>query len=163
MIHFYKANKEPSSVDSYPILKIKGNQRNHGNESFSEKRILEWRKSNNSSRNWSYSFRDISTRFSWAGARRITPIDLESSQEKGWPVYDEVNAFTDRGDDIIKWDVSLAYSWNKPALRQEIKLDIQNVTNNAGVVDEYFNSATNEIEYSTQLPMFPVLMYTLQF
>jgi hypothetical protein len=106
---------------------------------------------------------NFSTRFSWAGARRITPIDLEASQERGWPVYDEANAFTERGDDIIKWDVSIAYSWNKPKLRQEFKLDIQNMTNNQGIVDEYYNSATNEIEYSTQLPMFPVLMYTIEF
>ena len=76
---------------------------------------------------------------------------------------DEQNAFSEQGDDIVKWDVSIAYSWNKPRLRQELKLEIQNATNNQGIVDEYFNSATNEIEYSTQLPMFPVLMYTLQF
>lgn len=106
---------------------------------------------------------NFSTRFSWAGARRITPVDLQASQERGWPVYDEANAYSQRGDDVIKWDVSLSYSWNKPKLRQEIKLDIQNMTNNQGIVDEYYNSATDEIEYSTQLPMFPVLMYTLEF
>ncbi len=106
---------------------------------------------------------NLNTRFSWSGARRITPVDLDSSIEMGWPVYDETNAWSERGDDVIKWDVSIAYSWNKSKIRQEIKLDIQNVTGNEAVIDEYYNSATEAIEYSTQLSMFPVLMYTLEF
>ena len=46
---------------------------------------------------------------------------------------------------------------------QELKLDIQNFTNNAAQLDQWYNSTTDKIEYSTQLPLLPVLLYTIQF
>ncbi len=105
----------------------------------------------------------LNTKVSLYGARNITPIDMESSIELGRTVWIQNEAFSEKGDDIWKVDLSLTYSWNKLNTRQELKLDIQNVLNAQGVTDEYYNNITQEIELAKQLPMFPVLMYTLEF
>ena len=105
----------------------------------------------------------LNTKLSWAGARRFTNVDLAASSELGRVVYDEHNAFSERGDDIFKWDISVSYSWNKKKTRQEINLSIQNLTNSAGDVDQYYDALTDKIETSEQLPMFPTIMYTLEF
>jgi hypothetical protein len=105
----------------------------------------------------------VSMKAMYSGGLRFTPINLEESQEEGHTVYEEQLAFTERSEPIVKLDVAASYRWNKRKTRQEIKLDIQNVTNNDATVTQYYNSLTNEIESSPQLPMFPVITYTIQF
>jgi hypothetical protein len=99
----------------------------------------------------------------YSGGLRFTPINLEESQKLGRTVYYEELAFTKRSQQVVKLDAAIAYRWNKRRTRQEIQLDIQNVTNNDALIAEYYNSLTDEIESSTQLPLFPVLTYTIQF
>ena len=52
---------------------------------------------------------------------------------------------------------------NKKKTTRELKLEVQNVTNNKGLVTEYYNSRKQEIEKSYQLPMFPVVSYRIDF
>jgi len=105
----------------------------------------------------------INAKISLIGARRFSPIDLEESREYGYTRVDESQAFTLRGDDIFIANLGISYRVNKRKISQEIKLDIQNITNNSGMVDQYYNSATDEIEYVYQLGLLPNIMYTIEF
>jgi len=105
----------------------------------------------------------INAKASLYGARNFTPIDLESSRELGRTVWLENQAFSKKGDDVWKIDLGVTYSWNRLKTRQELKLDVQNITNSQSKVDEYYNNITGEIEKSYQLPLFPVVMYTVEF
>ena len=105
----------------------------------------------------------INAKFSLAGGRWFTPIDLEASRDAGYTVVNEELAFTEKGDDIFTGNLAIAYRINNRRTSQEIKLDIQNFTNNAAQLDEWYNSTTDRLEYATQLPLLPVLMYTMQF
>lgn len=105
----------------------------------------------------------VNAKISLYGARNFTPIDLNASNELGRTVLFEDQAYSKKGDDIWKVDLGVTYSWNKSKTRQELKLDIQNLTDSQGKVDEYYNSTTEKIDNSYQMPMFPVLMYTIEF
>jgi outer membrane receptor protein involved in Fe transport len=105
----------------------------------------------------------INAKVSLIGARRFSPINLEESREYGYTRVDESRAFTLKGDDIFIVNLGIAYRINKRKTSQEIKLDIQNLTNSDGIVDQYYNSATDEIEYVHQLGMLPNIMYTIEF
>jgi hypothetical protein len=105
----------------------------------------------------------INAKVSYIGARRFSPINLEESREYGYTRVDESQAFTLRGDNIFIANLGIAYRINKRKTSQEIKLDIQNLTNNSGMVDQYYNSATDKIEYVYQLGMLPNIMYTIEF
>jgi hypothetical protein len=105
----------------------------------------------------------LNAKMSLIGARRFSPIDLEASRKKGYTVVDETRAFTLQGDDIFLANLSVSYRINKRKTSQEFKIDIQNITNNSGLVDMYYDSATDEIEYIHQLPLLPVLIYTIEF
>lgn len=105
----------------------------------------------------------INGKLSLIGARRFSPIDLEESREYGYTRVDETQAFTQKGDDIFIANLAIAYRVNRKKSSQEIKLDIQNLTNNNGMVDQYYNSATDKIEYIRQLGILPNIMYTLEF
>jgi hypothetical protein len=105
----------------------------------------------------------INSKVSLIGARRFSPINLQESREYGYTRIDETQAFTLQGDDIFIVNLGIAYRINKKRKCQEIKLDIQNVTNNNGIVDRYYNSATDKIENIHQLGILPNIMYTLEF
>ena len=105
----------------------------------------------------------INGRLSLIGARRFSPIDLEASRAKGYTVEVEEEAFTLRGDDIFLPNISITYRINKKRTSQELKLDIQNITNNQGMVDQYYDSGTDKVEKINQLAILPVIMYTIEF
>ncbi len=97
------------------------------------------------------------------GGSRYTPIDLEASIEKGDVVRDESNPFSAKGDDIFKADLAIGLRRNKKRVTTEIKIDIQNISNNKAVVNEYYDHATESIITSYQLPILPVVSYQINF
>jgi len=105
----------------------------------------------------------INAKISYIGARRFSPINLEESREYGYTRVDESKAFTLQGDDIFIANLGIAYRVNKRKTSQEFKLDIQNITNAHGLVDQFYNSATDQIEYVYQLGLLPNIMYTIEF
>jgi hypothetical protein len=105
----------------------------------------------------------ISGKISSLGPRRFTPIDLESSKEDGYTVYHEDQAFTLAGDNVFIANIALTYRIDKKRFSQELKLDIQNVTNSQAVIGEYYNDNTGKIEQFKQLPLLPVIYYTVSF
>ena len=106
---------------------------------------------------------NISTRVTTTGGFRYTPLLLDESIEKGEGVYDNMNRYGLPGDQFFKWDVSMSYQWNRVKTRQEIKLEVQNLTNNQAKTSEYYNSDDQALEMEYQLPLFPVITYTIEF
>ena len=105
----------------------------------------------------------ISSKISSLGARRFTPINLEASKEEGYSVYYEDEAFTLTGDNVFIANFALTYRIDKKRFSQELKIDIQNITNNQAVIRQEYNDQTGKIESSKQLPLLPVIIYTISF
>lgn len=105
----------------------------------------------------------INSKITLMGANRLLNIDLEESIQKGSTVLDEKNAFQKKGDDIFSLNLAVSYRINKPKLSHEFKIDIQNLTNNAAVIDFYYNDVNKNIETVTQLSLLPILSYTINF
>lgn len=105
----------------------------------------------------------VNTKIAWLGATRILKIDLEESTEQGFMVTDELNAYQQKGEDILSINLAISYRINKPRVSHELKIDIQNLTNNEAVIDYYYNDVNKAVEEVTQLPLLPILSYTLNF
>ncbi len=105
----------------------------------------------------------VNTKISLLGARRFTPIDLQASEAADETIYDESKAYSLRGDNIFIANFALTYRIENRRISQEFKVDIQNATNNAGKIEQFYNSTTNKVEYFDQLPLLPVVMYTIHF
>ena len=95
----------------------------------------------------------INTKVALLGARRYTPIDLEASIAKGYTVRKEELAFSERGEDVLIANLAIAYRVDRKNTSQELKIDIQNVTNNQAQIDEYYNSYTEEIPRKRGIPV----------
>lgn len=105
----------------------------------------------------------INAKISSLGARRYTPIDVEQSALKNETVYFEDQAFSQKGDIVFLANIAVSYRIDNRRISQELKLDIQNVTNNDAKLGYYYNDNTGEVESSDQLPLLPVLSYTIHF
>jgi len=105
----------------------------------------------------------INSKVTLSGGRRFTPINMEESLAKGKTIGFEDRAFSGRGDDVFFINMAVSYRIDRYRTSQELKLDIQNLTNHAAKIAPYYNDTTGEVKYLTQLSLLPVLMYTVHF
>lgn len=105
----------------------------------------------------------INTKFSYMGARKYTPIELQASKEQGRTIRMEDKAFSEKGDDVFIANIALSYRIDSKKISQEFKLDIQNASNHAARIDQFYDSKNDKIVYSRQLSLLPVVMYTIHF
>ena len=105
----------------------------------------------------------VNTRISFLGGRRLMPIDLAASQAAGKSIFVESKAFEQKNDDVFSINLGLVYRIDRKRCNHEIKLDIQNITNNQANIDYYYNSTTKKISTIKQLSTLPVLSYTINF
>lgn len=104
----------------------------------------------------------INTKVSLLGGNRYTPIDLEASILAGGTVR-STDYLSNKGDNIFFVNLGVTYRVDMKRASHSFKIDVQNVSNYKAVVSEYYNSRTETIEQSVQLPMIPNVVYTLKF
>ncbi|HYF69662.1 MAG TPA: TonB-dependent receptor [Ohtaekwangia sp.] len=105
----------------------------------------------------------FSTKISSLGARRYTPINVAESAMRDETVYYEDQAFSKKGDVVFIANLAVTYRIDNKKLSQELKLDIQNATNNAAKIGYFYNENTDKVESFDQLPLLPVVSYTIHF
>lgn len=105
----------------------------------------------------------FNTKVSFIGGHRYTPIDLQASIDEGYSVYQEDKFFAKKADDIFILNLALTYRRNREKTTHEIKLDVQNATNNKAFVTEWYDDMGQQVERGYQLAIMPTIIYTIQF
>lgn len=105
----------------------------------------------------------MNTKISYIGGHRYNPIDLTESINKGYTIYNESNYFSKKADDIFIMNLALTYRRNREKTTHELKLDIQNLTNNQAFVTEWYDDMNQQAERGYQLAIMPTIIYTIQF
>lgn len=103
-------------------------------------------------------------KFTNAGGRAYTPIDLTASNASGREVL-STDAYSGFYDNYFRTDIKANYTINssKRKLSQTISLDIQNVTNHQNVFSQNYNGEKQSINTTYQLGLFPNVVYKVQF
>jgi len=104
-------------------------------------------------------------KFTLAGGRRFTPVDLEASKIIDSEVLFENQAFSGRYPYYMRIDfkVGIALNSSNKKFSQQFFLDFQNLTNRENVFVNRYNRITNEVNTVLQSGFFPDLMYRVQF
>ena len=104
-------------------------------------------------------------KFTTAGGRYYTPIDLEASRAMGKEILQTDLAFSERQDPYLRLDVKLGFRLNSKTkkLSQQFFLDLQNVSNNENIFSRQYNELTNEVNDVFQSGFFPDILYRVQF
>lgn len=99
----------------------------------------------------------------YAGGLRTTPIDLAASQQAGFGVYKEGEAFTLKNKSYFRTDFRASLTWNKRGFTSTLSLDLQNLTNRLNVYDQSYDANKHEIVTNYQTGLIPVLNYKIEF
>ncbi len=99
----------------------------------------------------------------FAGGNRQTPIDLQSSIDKGEAVYFEDRYLEEQAPAYFRCDIGVNYKINKKRMTHTIGIEVQNVTNRLNVDFTYFNEDTNKIDNYYQTGLFPNFNYRIEF
>lgn len=102
-------------------------------------------------------------KFSTTGGRYLTPIDLQASQEAGYAIYDNANAYSQRQSPYMRIDIKLSYRIEFGASTMEFALDLQNVTNHKNVFMQSYNERTGTVVTQYQQGFFPVPTFRYTF
>jgi hypothetical protein len=106
----------------------------------------------------------LDMKFTNAGGRAYTPIDLTSSIAIGHEVISS-DSYSSFYANYYRLDIKAGLTLNSSnrKVAQTISLDLQNVTNHKNVFSESFDRKTNSISTTYQLGFFPNVVYKIQF
>jgi hypothetical protein len=108
----------------------------------------------------------VDAKFTTAGGRFYTPVDLIASQAIGTQVNKgDAFAYTERNADYFRIDVKIGYTYNsaKRKIAQSFFFDVQNVTNHKNVFAQRYNTVSNTVNTAYQIGLFPNFTYKVQF
>lgn len=106
----------------------------------------------------------MDVKFTNAGGRAYTPIDLVASKAFGREVL-STDAYSGNYENYYRLDFKAGFTLNskKRKVAQTISLDLQNVTNHKNVFSQSYDRQRQELSTTYQLGFFPNLVYKLQF
>ncbi|WP_430906071.1 TonB-dependent receptor [Maribacter sp. 2-571] len=107
----------------------------------------------------------VDTRVTNAGGRYFTPVNLGASQQAGFEVRFEDEAFSLQYDPYFRWDLKFGIKLNskKKKRSHQFYFDLQNVTANENVFARRYNRLTNSVDQVDQIGFFPDFGYRFQF
>ena len=103
-------------------------------------------------------------KFTNAGGRAYTPIDLTASNATGREQL-STNPYSSYYDNYYRLDIKAGYTLNgsKRKISHTFSLDLQNVTNHKNVFSKSYDDRSQNINTTYQLGFFPNVIYKLQF
>ena len=104
-----------------------------------------------------------SSRITWHGGFRHTPISVAASSIYGHTVFEESKANELKLKDYMRMDWRLYFKWNKPHRTSTFSIDIQNITNRKNEAYLYFDRALQRVLTKKQLGLIPLLSYRVEF
>ena len=107
----------------------------------------------------------VDTKFTYAGGRYFTPVDLERSRLTGIEQLKDELAFSERFTPYLRLDLKLGVKFNsaEKKLSHQFYLDFQNLTNRENIFVRRYNRQTNEVNEVFQTAFFPDFLYRIQF
>ena len=107
----------------------------------------------------------IDTKFTTAGGRYYTPVDLDASNDAGYEIRDNANAFSQQYDSYLRLDVKFGIKINSKSKKRfhQFYVDFQNITNHTNVFAKEYNRLTNSINQKDQIGFSPDFGYKFQF
>jgi Carboxypeptidase regulatory-like domain/TonB-dependent Receptor Plug Domain len=106
----------------------------------------------------------IDFKFTNAGGRYYTPIDLVGSQNSDREQL-STNVYSTQYPNYFRMDLKLGYTFNSKVkkLSQTLSLDLQNVTNHKNVFSQTYDNKNQTVSWKYQLGFFPNFVYKIQF
>lgn len=97
------------------------------------------------------------------GGKRYIPINYDDSKVQNQVIHNYDNAYKDRHDDYLRFDLKFSYNLNKPNVSHQFILDLQNLTNNQNILKENYNISSGSFSYEYHQGFMPNIQYRILF
>lgn len=105
----------------------------------------------------------LDTKFTYAGGRRYTPIDLVKSIESGAEVRDDSRAFEAQYAPYLKPDLKIGFRHNARKFTQTFSVDLQNFIGRRNEFANQYDDNRQSIKTTYQRGFFPDVRYQILF
>ncbi len=105
----------------------------------------------------------VDTKMGIAGGQLYTPFDVPASQQEGYVIFKEEEAYSLRNDTYWRWDLKFSYNRNGKRTTQKWYIDLQNLTNRENIYIRTLNPKTGETGEINQIGFFPNINYQITF
>jgi hypothetical protein len=105
----------------------------------------------------------IDTKLTVTGGQRFTAFDVPASQQAGYIIYQEGNAFGQQHPIYMRLDLKFSYTRNLKKVTQKWYIDLQNLTNRANIYIRTLNPKTGVESQINQIGFFPNINYLITF
>ena len=99
----------------------------------------------------------------YAGGLRTTPIDVAASQQKGYTVFREYEAYSLQNPSYFRTDLRVSMKWNRKRFTSTLSLDIQNLSNRKNVSNQWYDETKKKVVTNYQTGLVPILNYKIEF
>lgn len=99
----------------------------------------------------------------YAGGYRTTPIDLAASQQAGYTIFKEKEAYSLQNQAYFRPDCRFSIKWNRQRMTSTLSLDIQNVINRKNIFNQGYDLLKNATVTNYQNGIIPVLNYKVEW
>ncbi len=105
----------------------------------------------------------VNLRFTWAGGKRFTPIDLEASEEQGQTVYQWDQIFSGQVRDYLRMDLGITFHLYREKTEHIFSLEAQNLSNRFNVWTQYYDPYAALVREYPMTGLIPVFNYRIEF
>ena len=108
----------------------------------------------------------IDTKFTTAGGRHYTPVDLAASQLAQQQILQgDAYAYSQQLPNYYRWDLKFGFRYNskKHKISHSIFFDLQNITGQKNIFAKQYNKLSNQINTTYQNGFLPNFVYKVQF
>lgn len=105
----------------------------------------------------------IDSKITVTGGQRYTPFNIAASQNAGYVIYKESEAYSQQLDTYFRWDLKFSYIRNLKKVTQKWYVDLQNLTGQDNVYIRTLNPKTGVISQINQIGFFPNINYQITF
>lgn len=105
----------------------------------------------------------LDIKFTTAGGKYLTPIDVEASAITGSEIHNEELAYSEQQNPYLRLDAKIYFRENYKGLSMEFSIDLQNLTNHQNVFAQHYDPYNNEVVTEYQQGFFPVPTFKMTF
>lgn len=105
----------------------------------------------------------IDTKLTVTGGQRYTAFDINASKNAGYVIYKETEAYSQRHETYLRWDLKFSYIRNLKKVTQKWYVDLQNITARNNIYVQTLNPKTGLVNQVNQIGFFPNINYQISF
>lgn len=105
----------------------------------------------------------VDSKLAYAGGQWYTPFDIPETMAKGYAVYQEDKAFSERNADYFRWDLKFSFTWELGRTTHKFYMDLQNLTARKNIFTRRIKPSNASIYEVNQMGFFPNVNYQFIF